>query len=225
VFGCRICPGSRKHKTITVALVVGLLAGMMAMPAAEAKKKKKKKKAPQPVATTLFMDGETQFGEEDQIANGTYLKLNVAEGSGSKSMGIPNYVGGPNPNCAGNSLMPVFLGSVAGQVVGDMKVTFPAIATPGGMVEVRVWPDVGAQACNEAYIEPAGSVQVALPAGSGTVEATIEGLDFEAQALMMIQITPVLAPPASYGRALYGTADSKVEFSCIPAAKATACSS
>lgn len=191
-------------------MVLGLIASLAVAPA-QAKKKAK------PIATTLFMDGTSTFGEEDQIANGTYLKLAPAAGSGEKSIGIPNYTGGPNPNCAGNSLVPVFVGGVAGRVVGDMKVTFEAMSSPASKVEIRVWPDVSAQACNEAYIEPAGSVIVDIPAGQGGVEATIEGLDFVATSGVMIQVTPVTGGAPSWGRLFYGTDASKVEFLCAPA--------
>ena len=162
------------------------------------------------------MEGEASFGEEDQLGNGTYLKLQLEAGSGEKSMGMPNYVGGPNSNCAGNSLVPVFVGELAGKVTGDMKVTFDASATPAAKAEVRVWPDIAAQACNNAYPEPAAAVVVDLPAGGGTVEAVLEGVDIEASGVMMIQITPVLAAPPSYARVFYGTDASKVEFNCLP---------
>jgi hypothetical protein len=211
------------RRVIVVVLAIGLLAGALVAPADAGKKNRKnKKKAPKPVATTLFMDGDSQFGEEDQLGNDTFLKLVKEEPSSEKSHGIPNYVGGPNTNCAGNSLMPVFIGEVSGRIVGDMKVTFNAFSQ-GGNLEVRVWPDVAAQACNDSYIEPAGAVQVPLPAGEGTVEATIEGLDFEAASVIMIQLTPVIGAPPYYARAFYGTADSKVEFNCLPPAKAKAC--
>lgn len=209
-------------RLLVLGLTATLVAGALVMPA-EAKRKKKPKPPPAPVATTLFMDGTSNFGEEDQTANGTYLKLQAAEGGGEKSMMIPNYVGGPNTTCAGNSLMPVFVGPLEGRVVGDLKVTFSAMSTPAAKVEVRVWPDVAAQVCNEAYIEPAGSVIVDLPAGEGVVEAVIEGLDFTSAGVIMIQLTAVLAPPPSYARAFYGTADSKIEFSCFPASGATSC--
>lgn len=200
------------RKFVVLAVIAALMAAIVAVPAEAAKKKKK----PKPVATTLFLDGESNFGEEDQLGNGTYLKLQAEEGSGEKSMMIPNYVGGPNTNCAGNSLVPVFVGAASGTVVGEMKVTFSAMAPPAQKVEVRVWPDVAAQACNDAYIPPAGSVIVDLPAGQGDVEAVIENLNFSAVGGLMIQITPVLGAPPGYSRAFYGTADSKIEFSCIP---------
>lgn len=205
----------KTRKIITVCLTAGLVAGMLVLPA-EAKKKKAK-----PVASTLFLEGTSTVGEEDQnLTTGAYLKLQNAEGSGEKSMGLFNAVATPNTNCGGNSLMPVFVGPVSGQIVGDMKVSFNAMGTPGN-VEIRVWPDLAAQACNEAYVEPAASVEVALPAGEGLVEAVLEDVNFAPSSVMMLQITPVLAAPGNYNRVFYGTADSKIEFTCIPSSGKT----
>jgi len=204
----------KTKKVLTLCLTAGLVAGMLALPA-EAKKKK-----PKPVASTLYLEGVSNFGEEDQTGTGTYLKLQNAAGSGEKSMGFFNGVASPNTKCAGNSLMPVFVGSVSGQIVGDMKISFNTLGTPG-KAQVRVWPDVAGQACNDAYIEPAASVDVDLPAGKGLVEAVLEDVNFQAGSLMMVQVTPILGAPAYYSRVLYGTEDSKVEFSCIPASGKT----
>ena len=203
-------------KFLSVTLMLAVVLGAVAAGPVQAKKK------PKPVATTVYMEGTSTFGEEDQTGTGTYMKLTAAEGSGEKSMGMLNLVATPNMNCAGNSLWPVFVGDVSGRVVGDMKVSFNAFGQ-GGQVEVRVWPDIAAQACNENYIEPAGAAVVDMPMGEGLVEATIEGLDFTAMSVMMIQLTPVVQAPPYYGRAFYGTADSKVEFSCIPPKGMTAC--
>lgn len=204
-------------KTLSIVLLGALVAASFAAVPAQAAKKKKKAK---PVATTLFIEGSSNLGEEDQIANGTYLKLQPTAGSGEKSIGIPNYTGGPNPNCAGNALVPVFVGPVAGRVTGDIKITFDVSSTPASKVNIRVWPDVTAQACNDSYIEPAAAVDVDLPSGSGTVEAVIEDVDFVAQSAMMIQVTPVIGGAPSMGRLFYGTDTSKVEFLCTPAAGA-----
>lgn len=194
-------------KLVALGLTVGLIGGAMALPA-DAKKKAK------PVATTFFMEGVSQAGEQDQTGDGIYLKLQATEGSGEKSMSVWGAGASPNTNCAGNSLMPVFVGTMKGTVKGDLTVSFKAAGT--GTLEVRVWPDVVGQACNEAYIAPAGSVQVAAPGAPGTVTATIEDLNFKALGAMMIQVTPTLVPPTA-ARVFYGTADSKVEFTCIPA--------
>jgi hypothetical protein len=197
-------------KILSLAIALGLVGGALALPAGA-------KKKPKPVAQTLYMEGVSPFGEQDQEADGFYLKLQKDPGSGEKTMGFFNAVASPNTNCGGNSLMPVFVGPVAGHIVGDVKVSFPVASTPANKAEVRIWPDLAAQACNEAYVEPAGMVVVDLPAGPGNVEAVIEGVDFTSQGVMMVQITPILGAPPGYARATYGTEASKVEFTCIPA--------
>ena len=197
-------------RLIAATLALGLLGGALAVPAMAKKKKVK------PVATTLYLEGTSDFGEQDQTGTGSFLELSPTEGTGEKSMGLINAVATPNPKCGGNSTMPVFVGPMSGRVVGDLKISFSALATAAAKTEIRVWPDLAAQACNDAFIEPAGAVVVDLPAGEGTVEATIEGLDFTAQGVMMIQFTNVLGAPPTYARIFYGTADTKIEFTCTP---------
>ncbi len=171
----------------------------------------------EPVPTTLYLDGNAPAGE----AENAYLKLVPAAPSTEKSMQLINYVGGPNTNCAGNSLFPVFLGSLSGRITGDIKVTFDAVSTAGA-VDVRVWPDVSAQACAPSYIAPSRSKIVALPTGEGTVEAVLSGAAFSAGQQLMIQITPVTSTPF-WGRMFYGTSVAKVEFDCVPSILDTDC--
>ncbi|MGI8774291.1 MAG: hypothetical protein ACR2KQ_04635 [Actinomycetota bacterium] len=205
-----------KNKLLICCMVAGLAVGSLGLPA-EAKKKKKKAK---PVATTLFMEGDSTFGEEDQSVNGTFLKLQPEAGSGEKNMGLWQATASPNTSCGGNSLMPVFVGPVSGTVTGDMTVTFDAIGQ-GGQAEIRVWPDMAAQFCNSStggnnYVEPDGVVTIDLPAGPGTVEATIEDVNFKANSVIMVQVTPILGAPPYMTRVFYGTESSTVEFDCIP---------
>lgn len=222
-------------RVIVTGLVLGLLAGALVMPAEAAKKKKPA--APAPVPTVMYLEGSADTGEEDAgvpvVASGEYLQLTKAPGTGEKSMGIYSYSAGPNNKCAGNSLFPVFQGAFAGTITGDLKVTFEAMGTPGSKVEVRVWPDLGATPeapiCNDAYIEPAGAVEVPLPSSRGPVEAVIPGLNVTAGTNLVIQLTAVAgsatAPtvPPFVGRAYYGLDTTKVEFSCLPASGAASC--
>ena len=203
------------RKIVAPLLAVALIAGAVAAPAVA---KKKKKKPPAPVATTMYMDGTQQFGEAEGLV---YMKLVAEEPAAEKSMQLINYGGGPNTNCGGNALFPVFVGGLAGKIQGEMKITFNTMSTPGA-VDVRVWPDLNAQVCNEAYVEPAGAATVDLAPGPGTVEVTLTDLNFDVSSVLMVQVSPVTVPPF-VGRMFYGTADSKVEFSCIPVAPATTC--
>lgn len=215
------------RKPLVLALTAGLIASSLAGPAIAAKKKK-------PVATTLYLHGTEVVGELQNyglIASGTYMTMDKEEPTGAepKSKFLTNYVAGPNTECAGNDFYPVWVGDVSGAVKGDVKVTFNTIATPGGVVDVRIWPDVASQLCtNETlgafdYPEPAGEVRVTIPAGPGVVEAVIEGVNFKAGSKLMLQLTPDPASPF-VGRALYDSTSyvSKIEFNCTPM-KGTSC--
>lgn len=214
----------------TLLVAVGLVAG----PAGAAKRSKK------PVPMTFYLHGSEVVGESESfsLVADTLLPMDTTEPTGAepKSKFITNYLAGPNTMCAGNNLFPVWRGEVAGTIKGDMKFTFHSVGTPGP-VEVRVWPDVGSSMCDsenpvspsDAYPDPAGAVTVDLPAGHGTTEAVIKGVNFKAAGTMIVQVSPVVAVdiPSPGGsiltpfmsRILYDTPEfaSSLEFSCIPA--------
>ena len=218
-------------KKLLAALAVGLLVAAIAPPAMAGKKKAK------PVSTTLYLHGPTRAGENDSLAivNDVFLPMDKNEPTEAApaSRFIVNGVATPNEMCAGNNLFPVWTGELSGRVTGDVKLTFSHVGTPGSVV-VRIWPDVSSQLCNSSlsgtaeYPEPAGEVEVALPPGTGTVEAVMEGVDFTAAGSMMVQISPAVATelPEPVGglfgpfvsRVLYDSPDfaSALEFKCTP---------
>lgn len=218
-------------KSIVAVLALALIAGALSAPAVAGKKKK-----PKPVETTLYFHGTSALGEQDSmpVVNDVNLKMDATEPSGTemRSKAIVNGVATPNGRCAGNNFFPLWVGEVSGRIQGDVTVSFDAVASPG-QVLVRVWPDVFGLMCNSNasgstdYPEPGGEVVVDLPAGAGLVEAVIEGVDFEAGANLMVQISPfemdvaagetVFPPFAS--RVLYDSVDypSHITFSCLPA--------
>lgn len=224
-------------KVLAVALSLGLLVAAFGVPAAAKKKAK-------PIGTKLYLHGTTVIGENDSMAivNDVFLPMDSKEPTGAepKSKQITNGLVTPNVQCAGNNLFPVWSGPLAGTVKGDVKLTFSAVGTPGPAV-VRIWPDVNALMCNSStsgstdYPEPAGEVVVDLPAGEGTVEAVMKGVNFKAVGSLMVQITPAVAadipdPGGSaltpfVARVLYDSTDfaSALEFKCIPA-KGKTCS-
>ena len=210
-------------------LLLVALACMMVVPFAVAPAAAKKKA--KPIATTFYFHGHSPVGEPDGLDGATgraltgtgYATMDTTEPSGPapKSMTVVSYVGGPNTTCGGSFLSPVWVGKVAGTVVGDVKVTFDAISTPGGKVDVQLYPDLTAFGCD---LTPAAQVRVDLPAGPGQVEAVIKGVKVPVLGSLMVQITPVTSSPYM-SRVLYDSPDypSKVEFSCVPSAGAKAC--
>jgi hypothetical protein len=221
-------------RSLIAALVAGLV--FSGLSAAEAKKAK-------PVATSLYLHGATPIvGENDSfsLVNEAFLPMDKNEPTAAepRSRWITNYLAGPNSQCAGNNLFPVWSGALAGTIKGDVKLTFNTIGTPGDVV-VRIWPDVGqgSSLCDtenpaapaDSYLDPAGEVVVSLPPGPGTVEAVMKNVNFKALGSVVIQISPVVAvdlpsPGGAvltpmFSRVLYDTPDfaSVLEFSCIPA--------
>ena len=180
-----------------------------------------------PVATTLYLHGAEPLGELESfpLVADQYLTMDPEEPTASepRSKQITNYVAGPNTQCAGNTLFPVWVGELRGRVRGDVTVTFHTLSTPGS-VDVRIWADVATLLCNSAatgtmdYPPPDGEVRVNLPPGQATVEALIEDVSFRARSVLMVQITPVTLPPF-FGRVLYDSTSmpSRVEFRCSPA--------
>jgi hypothetical protein len=215
-------------RKLTVIVLLCLLVVSVGVFPAHAKKKKKKPLPPAPIAHTLYLEGTTQMGEQEEftvplVRPGVWLQLTKTPGSGEKSHGIPSYSVGPNNDCSGNRYFPVFVGPLTGQVLGDIKVTFEAVSSPQGKAEIRIWRDQTEQLCNELYLEPVGKVIVDLPTSRGPVEAVIPNVDFDAEANWMIQITGIAGSPAGgptvppfYARAYYGLETSTVQFSCIP---------
>ncbi|MGH2739841.1 MAG: hypothetical protein ACRDH6_05090 [Actinomycetota bacterium] len=209
------------RRVVTVVLAAGLLIAGIGAPA-DAKKAKG-------VKTVLYLHGTSGFGEEDSfVHNSDFLPMDVKKPTGSsKSKQITNYVVGPNVNCAGNNLFPVWIGNVSGKITGDIKVTFPTQGTPGTIL-IRVWPDTaadGAALCNESYPKPAGEVEASLGA---TVEAVIPKVNFTAKSFLLFQVSPVIEfdipdPGGAIlspfvARIQYDSPDApaSIEFTCTP---------
>lgn len=227
-------------KVLTLALAVGLVAGALQGPALA-------KKKPKATPITFYLHGQTELGENDSMAavNDVYLPMDSTEPSGStpKSRFVTNYLVGPNTQCAGNTLFPIWNGKVSGHITGDLTVTLNAVSTPGGQVDIRIWPDVMSQACSSDnpaapasdYIEPVAEAIVDVPPGPGQITATIKGVDFAAVSSLTMQLSPTvlvdLPSPAGaltepwISRVLYDTPDyaSSVQFSCTPNKGSASC--
>lgn len=216
------------RKTLALVLTAGMVAGMMALPAEAAKKKKAK-----PVETVLYFHGTQLIGEAyyaDATANGLgFQKMDPTEPAdpAPKSMGITNYVVGPNTSCSGNSLFPTWQGAIAGKVTGDMTVYLNAIGHAATNVRVDVFPD-STGGCDSSlgstgYVPPVATAEVTLSLGPAENEIVFEDVNFSALANLVVMITPIDGAagndPTSQGRVLYDSADfaSRIEFSCIPA--------
>ena len=201
-------------RIVAIVAVVGLIFGAVSV--AEAGKKKKK-----PVKSTLYLHGTETVGDVDTVNNfgAAYNKMDTTKPGGDppKSKQLTWWKGVPFNDCAGSYLAPVWQGSVAGRVVGDVKVTLFAVGAPTDVI-VQLWPDVMTQVCASndlstgEYPQPV-EASVALAPGENTF--VIEDVNLKARGFLTLQITG--DGPAA-GRVLYDTTDfaSRVEFKCIP---------
>ena len=213
------------RKIFAAAVVLALIGGALSAPALAGKKKKAK-----PVAVSMFFHGSETLGELDASNNlqggGLLMPMDPTEPTESQSKSFPilDLVVTPNEACSGSSLFPSWVGHMSGRVTGDVKVVFNTIASAGS-VDIELFADAAPLSCNETYIEPIAETTVELPVGGGTVEAVIEGVDFEVIGSMNLMINPRNLDAPAFGRVLYdSTTDaSGIEFLCTPAAGAKSC--
>ena len=214
-------------KILATAFVLTLVVGALSAPALAGKKKKKKVVPPAPV--TLFFHGTDTLGEVDisnNVTTGAVLPMDTTEPTGTQSKSFPilDAVATPNESCPGSPLFPSWSTHMSGRVTGDVKVVFNTIASAGA-VDVELFVDAGPLSCNETYIEPVAEIAVNLPPGTGTVEAVIEGVDFEVLGILTVMVNPKNLDAPAVGRVLYDSPADKarLEFMCTPASGATAC--
>ncbi|MGH2818347.1 MAG: hypothetical protein ACRDJS_07815 [Actinomycetota bacterium] len=210
-------------KLAASALIAGLVVASLAVDAGAARRR--------PVKTKLYLHGTTPVDEADYGALAdAYPRMDSKKPAGEpKSKQITNYLVGPNDQCAGNNLFPVWIGEVSGTIVGKMKLTFTTVSTPGKL-DVRVWPDVASLLCTSElagtndYPKPAAEVRVNLPPGGGTIAAVTKKVRFRATQSLMVQITPAAGPAEGvldpfFARVVYDSPQfaSSLQFKCIPA--------
>lgn len=183
---------------------------------------------PDPIDVTMYMHGEGDryVDETSYELAGPPKTMDREEPTESDfdSMQLLNYAAGPNPNCAGNSLFPVWTGFLGeGTMVGEATVTLHVMGSTGGDVTVNVWADVTGQACNDDFPTPDATADVTLPQGDGNVEVTLptDGLDPDFS--IMVQVQPAASGPLSFNpttqaRVLYDGADvqTSIALTCQP---------
>ena len=214
-------------KALVSALILGLLAGALALPA-DAKKKAK------PVATSLYFHGTQEVGEAelpDTWASQAWMGMDSTKPDAGtpKSMFVTNYFAGPNTACSGNGLVPTWKGPLAGTVKGKLTLTLHTIGSPAAKLQADIFPD-GTGGCDSTvgstgFVPPVASAQVDVPPGPGVTEITFPKVNFKAVGSLVVMFSIPGAPANPYQvRILYDGAgyESGLTFSCTPAT-GTAC--
>lgn len=217
-------------KKMLVVAIVGSLVAALAVAPASGKQAKKSKKA---IPHVLYFHGSVPSGEAyyaDSVANSTgFQTMDATEPAdpAPKSMGVTNYVVGPNTTCSGNSLFPTWEGAVTGKVSGDLKVYLNAIGHAASTVQVDVFAD-GLGGCESTlgstgYVPPVESTTVTLAPGPAENEVVFKKVKFKSLINIVVMVTPVASDPgldpSSQARLLYDSPDfaSRIEFMCVPA--------
>jgi hypothetical protein len=217
-------------KTLVALMALGLAASLMGAPAVAKKKAK-------PVATTLYFHGTQQAGEaqmDETWLNNNWMTMDATEPAAGapKSMFVTNYMRGPNTDCNGNGLLPVWRGNLAGTVKGDVKLTLNTVATPAVQLVASLYPDATGQCASDGSNpalpaaeapQPVAQETVDVAPGPGVTEIVFKGVNFKSAANMIVQLhVPNLSTPGQV-RVLYDSADyaTNVSFLCAPAAGKT----
>ena len=210
-------------RVLTLAVLVSLA---VATPSYAAKKP-----APKPVKMTYFLHGAQPLGEVDQPpATEAALPMNATKPTGAqaKSKQITNYIGGPNTECAGNSLFPFWEGPLSGTLQGKVTVTLFTLSAPGSSVRVRLFNTPDPLACNEAYPVPVLDKTVTVPQGDGKVVVTgdIKRTAKPIKGILQLELsTSGTVGDPSQIRVSYDSAaqNSSLAFTCLPNSGKKAC--
>ena len=210
-------------RALVLLALTGLIAGSVAAPA-QAKAK--------PVKTTLYFHGTQPVGEaqlDEMWLNSNWMRMDSAEPAAGqpKSMFVTNYMRGPNTNCNGNGLLPLWRGDITGTVRGNVNVTLNTIATPAVELVASLYPDATGACRTEGNPalpaseapDPVAQVTVTPAPGPGVTEIVFKKVNFKATANMIVQFhVPNLSTPGQV-RILYDSADyaSNISFACLPA--------
>jgi hypothetical protein len=173
------------RRALVVAIMLGLLAGALAAPV----------RAVSTRNVALYLHGREVVGEfelPETWLNASPMTMDTKKPKGeTRSRFATNYVVGPNGECSGNGLYPLWRGELRGTVTGTVKITLHTVATPAAKLALELFPDATG-GCNSAvsmdYIPPAESKIVDVPPGPGKVVAVIKNAKFKVAASLWLQV-------------------------------------
>lgn len=192
--------------TLSIA-VLTVLVSALAAPAIAAKK-----------TTTLYLHGRGPVQEaylNESWLDSMYMTMDGKKPTDSEfsSVFVTNYFRGPNTDCDGNGLLPVWKGNFAGTFKGDAKVTLHTVATPATTMVASLYADpTGTCTSNLPGAEseapkPVGQVEVEVIPGHATTEIVFKKLTFKAAASLALQLhIPTQTTPGQV-RVLFDSAD------------------
>jgi len=195
-------------KFLGLALVSGLLAASFGASATAGAS-----------STTYFLHGRGPVAESyinETWLDDAYMSMDTTEPTAAEpsSIFVTNYMRGPNTDCDGNGLLPVWRGDYVGKFKGTVTVTLHTIATPATDLVVSLYAD-GTGTCSSAgtpgVTEPTEAPKpvataTVTPATNGVTEVTFKKVKFKALSNALLQLNvPNLSSPGQV-RVLFDSA-------------------
>lgn len=204
------------RKLVLSLAALTVLIGVLAAPATAGKK-----------TTTFYLHGRGPVQEaylNEAWLDDVWMTMDGTEPTDSEfsSIFVTNYFRGPNTDCDGNGLLPVWKGNFSGAFKGDAKITLHTVATPAVNMTVSLYADpTGTCTSNlptgtSEAPKPVGTTEVAVAPGHATTEVTLKKLKFKAAASVLLQLSiPTQTTPGQV-RILFDSADFASSVQLLP---------
>lgn len=182
------------RRSVVIVIAAGLIAGAVAAPATAGKKKGKS------AVTTFYLHGRGPVAESyinETWLDSNWMTMDTTEPTNGEpsSMFVTNYFRGPNTDCDGNGLLPVWRGDYSGTFKGEAKVTLHTVATPAVQMRVSLYADpTGTCTSNlptgaSEAPKPVATELVDVAPGHATTEVVFKKLKFKAAAGLLLQLS------------------------------------
>ena len=202
------------RKTVVAITALLVVAGSFAAPALAAKK-----------STTLYLHGKGPVQEaylNEMWTEDIWMTMDSKKPTDSEfsSMFVTNYFRGPNTDCDGNGLLPLWKGDFSGSFKGDVKITLHTVATPAVTMTASLYKDPTGTCTGNLPTgateapPPVAQTEVDVAPGHATTEITLKNVRFKAMSSVLVQLhIPNLTTPGQV-RILFDSAefDSNVQF-------------
>lgn len=203
-------------KLILLLAGLAVLATSLVAPAVAAKSK----------ATTFYLHGKGPVQEaylNETLVDSIWMTMDTTEPTkpDPASMFITNYVGGPNTDCDGNRLLPVWMGDFAANFNGSAKVTLHTLATPGSAMVVSLYRDATGTCSGNLPTgateapKPVAQTEVEVAAGAAATEVVFKKLKFKSMANVALQLHIPNGTPGQI-RVLFDSADFPSSVQLLP---------
>ena len=177
------------RKLILSLAAVAVVVTSLGAPALAAKKQ----------TTTLYLHGKGPVQEaymNEMWLDSIYMTMDDTAPTKAEpaSMNVTNYVRGPNTDCDGNGLLPVWKGNYVAKFKGDVKVTLHTVALPASSMVVSLYADpTGTCTSNlptgaSEAPKPVAQTEVEVAPGPAATEIVFKKLSFKSFGSVALQL-------------------------------------